>query len=538
MSRSLVAALAGGCLAAFACAPVRKEGHFRIDPKAPYVRADLSEIVATPHEYMESDVVFSAVFNSSSEVIYIPAYTPFTEEKHLAFSVWLEGARFWNAADSVKGMVRTLYMRKDNPNMGKLVRIRQFQPVQVKGMVRSSFNDLPWIEAFDIIPEGSLVCSSEGLRAMLMGMDAAAAGDVETAIAHYRQASNNIASDLAKADMNLSLARALARRRTLPDMERAIGHYRIARSYSPGDSAVQAELDRASAMADMLRRGEPLERLSELPEAPAAPTPAGDSLELIRQLHGVIAKKDEEIANLKRLMAQAGGATSEALAKAEVERETLRRQLSELRAQSADIAGQLDELRSQKADLETKIERFQEEMNKAVQERDEIQEQLKAAVEARAKGQERESMLEQQLAEASEKIMSLERSLTESGDAQKARIIELERHKSSLEARVTALENEKSSLIADLEKARAGGGGDETKLAELHAKVQSLEAARAELDAELQRARAAGGIDEKALRKEIAKEYEEEILDYQKLVNRQRETIKQLEARIKALEQK
>lgn len=558
MLRLWFVALACGCLAAGACAPVRHEGRFRTDPRAPYVRADLSDIVATPHEYRETDVVFSAVFDSSSEVIYIPGYTPFAEEKHVAFSVWIEGTRFWNAADSIKGLVRTLYMRKDNPNLGKLVRIPQFQPVEIKGMVRSSFNDIPWIEAFEVAPMGSLVCNREGLRAMLMGMDAASSGDVEAANAHFRQAAYHIDSPHAKVDTNLSLARALARRRTLPDMERAISHYRSALSYSGGNPAIQIELDGAVRIADMLRRGEPVERPPEAPDQPAVPSPGGDSssLDLVRQLQGMIKKKDEEIADLKRLMSHAAGATSQAIAKSEAERESLSRQVAELRTQAAEIVSQLEEVRTQKANLETEIERFRAELSRTTEERDEVREQLKAASEARIKGQERESMLEQQLAEAAERIASLEKSLAEDSDAQKARVVELERQKAALEAEVLRLRNsaaggeaarrkviELEAKIESLEaaKARAGAESDEAlraRIAELDAKVQALEASRAELTAELQRAKVAGGVDEKALRKEIAKEYEEEILDYQKLVTRQRETIKQLEARIKELEKK
>jgi predicted nucleic acid-binding Zn-ribbon protein len=554
-------------LALSGCAKIEHERNFRVDPRAAYVRAELADIVATAHEYREADVVFTAVFNSSSEVIYVPAYTPFTEEKHVAFSVWVEGTRFWNASDNIQGMVRTLYMRKDNPSMGRLVRIRQFQPVRIKGIVRSNFNDIPWIEAFDITPVGAPVCSTAGLRAMLMGMDAAKADDIEGASSLFRQAGYEIDSPNARTDINLSLARALVKRRTLPDVERAIGHYRTALSSSGGDTMVRLELDRAQMMADMLRRGEPLERIPELPEAPGAARPPRDtsSAELLRTLQGMLAKKDEEIAELKRLMTQAGGATSEALSRSEAERESLGRQIAELRNEAVDAANRLDEARNQMADLETKIERFQAEMNKAVEEREEIQAQLDAAIEARAKGQERESMLEQQIAEANERIAGLERAMAEGGDEQKNRIVELERQKGALEsdiarlkaaaaagtalkskvadleARLEDLEGEKSDLMAELEKARAGAGGDETlkaKVAELDAKVQALEASKAELAQELKRAKAAGGVDEKALRKEIAKEYEEEILDYQKLVNRQRETIKQLEARIKELENK
>jgi len=567
--------------AAAGCQTADTTGDFRVDPRAPFVRANLADIVATPHEYRESDVVFSAIFNNAKEVIFIPAYTPFTEEKYIAFAVWMENVRYWITAENVKGQVRTIYMRKDNPNLSRLLKIKQYQPVIVKGMIKSHFNDTPWIEAFDIRAVGSPVCSSTGLRALLMGLDAAAANDVDKAHSLFRTATSEIDSDSALVDCNLTLARALVKRRTLPDIERSLGYFKTAVSYSNNDGAIRGEWERAQLMAEMLRKGESLDRFPELPEtgATGVAAPTGVSIAALKELQAELENRKAEIERLKQAMADAGAPLRDALARAHDENAQLTAQIEKVRGEAAEAARQIDEVKGEKASLETKIQQFQTEMNSAVEQREQIRQELEVAQAARARAEERQTMLEQQLVDANTKIGDLEKAMSAGGDEAKAKVVELERAKSDLESKLQAAESEKANLQTELDKARAGAGGDEAlkakvaelegkiqtvegektalmaelekakadaggdetlkaKVAELDAKVQDLEAQKTTLQQELDKAKAAGGVDEKALRKEIAKEYEEEIADYQKLLTRQRGMIKELEDKIKQLEEK
>lgn len=109
----------------------------------------IEEIQKSPESYKATRLTFRGQFNRFNDV-YSPFYTIFNSSSYLNFSVWTYSAPLW-----VKEVYKTdfpyLYVdKKDRKLSDQMMKLKQYSRVEFTGEIRSTFNNIPWIQVKSI----------------------------------------------------------------------------------------------------------------------------------------------------------------------------------------------------------------------------------------------------------------------------------------------------------------------------------------------------------------------------------------------------
>jgi len=115
----------------------------------------LSQVRADPEAYKNVKVVFTAQFASLGKIAN-PFFTKFTPTDFANFYAWADEQPIWQEKtySDVFGM---LFLAKTHPKLEQLYTLRLYQRMQVTGVIRNTFQNMPWIEVTDFeLLEGQL----------------------------------------------------------------------------------------------------------------------------------------------------------------------------------------------------------------------------------------------------------------------------------------------------------------------------------------------------------------------------------------------
>jgi len=144
---------------------------FKTDPDRDYKQVDLRDVIAIPTSYKLMDIRFQAVLNRVPTSLYLPLYSTFRQEDYVGFSLWPADARLWEASVRVQS-VPTLFMRKDNPYLQRLLDSERFALLEVKGRVMGDYGQMPWVEVEDVQEVIPVLYSEQSLQDYKAGMEA------------------------------------------------------------------------------------------------------------------------------------------------------------------------------------------------------------------------------------------------------------------------------------------------------------------------------------------------------------------------------
>lgn len=111
------------------------------------VATTLTEMRAEPEAYRNVKVVFTIQFASLGKLSN-PFFTRFTPTDFVNFYGWADEQEIWQqpAYNDLFGM---LFYNKLNPRLQQIYELRTYDRLQITGIVRSVFQDAPWIEVLD-----------------------------------------------------------------------------------------------------------------------------------------------------------------------------------------------------------------------------------------------------------------------------------------------------------------------------------------------------------------------------------------------------
>jgi hypothetical protein len=111
------------------------------------VDTTLSQVRADAEAYKSVQVKFTIQFASLGK-IYNPFFTKFTPSEYSNFYAWPDEQPIWRLKDyhDVFGM---LFLSKSSDKLDQLYKLKAYQRVAVTGIVRNTFQSLPWIEVTD-----------------------------------------------------------------------------------------------------------------------------------------------------------------------------------------------------------------------------------------------------------------------------------------------------------------------------------------------------------------------------------------------------
>ncbi len=213
---------------------------FKRDPGRTYTAVSLEEVWKAPSSYKLMEVSFQAVLNNRDESVFVPSFTSFKPEDYSAFSVWPVSARLWDSDERARSLP-TLYMRKDCPDLQRLVSLDKYAHLWIRGVVMSDFNNLPYFEVryVDIIDPA--MYTDQSLVDMAMAMEASAAKRPAQAIQRFENALKGALGQGARVVAHMRLAAYYEER---GDFENALAHFAAVVLEDHGNSAASAGADR------------------------------------------------------------------------------------------------------------------------------------------------------------------------------------------------------------------------------------------------------------------------------------------------------
>jgi hypothetical protein len=144
---------------------------FKTDPDRDYKHVDLGDVVAHPTAFKLMDISFEGILNRVPEEIYLAYYTTFRQEDFVSFSAWSGEAPLWEISARIHS-VPTLFMRKDNPYIHRVLDANRFALFEIKGRVMGDYEQIPWIEVLDVVEVSPAVYTEQSLKDYKAGMDA------------------------------------------------------------------------------------------------------------------------------------------------------------------------------------------------------------------------------------------------------------------------------------------------------------------------------------------------------------------------------
>lgn len=111
------------------------------------VPTTLTHVRAEPEAFKNVKVQFTLQFASLGRLSN-PFFTKFTPTDFANFYAWADEQPIWqqSAYEDVFGM---LFLSKSHPQLEKLYTLRVYERVKVTGIVRNTFQNVPWIEVSD-----------------------------------------------------------------------------------------------------------------------------------------------------------------------------------------------------------------------------------------------------------------------------------------------------------------------------------------------------------------------------------------------------
>lgn len=230
---------------------------FARDPAKVYHSVDLGKVVKSPATYMLMDVKFWAILNRQDENVFVTMYSTFREEDYIAFSLWPMGARVWEEQERLHS-IPTIYIKKDNPDLQKVVDAPRYSVVQCRGRVMGDFDSgdegwgrLPFVEIhyFDVAmggPEyddGSIKLLAEGLENIALRRPAPA----------KEKLSKAVQGTLGMSARALALAKLGIIYEESGQFDVAVEHYALALDADPENAEAKEGLDRAQKALDRKR---------------------------------------------------------------------------------------------------------------------------------------------------------------------------------------------------------------------------------------------------------------------------------------------
>ncbi len=113
------------------------------------VSIKLTEIARNPHALKGKAVTFSARF-AARGILFKEKDAIFTPENYENFSIWESEPKFWVASE-LKRIYPTLYITKEDKKLSDRLRVlKQFDKIEVTGVVESLYANMPWIRVTDL----------------------------------------------------------------------------------------------------------------------------------------------------------------------------------------------------------------------------------------------------------------------------------------------------------------------------------------------------------------------------------------------------
>lgn len=111
------------------------------------VPTSLAQIRAEPEAFKNVKVQFVVQYASLGKISN-PFFTKFTPTDYANFYAWGDEQAIWrqNAYEDVFGM---LFLSKSHPRLDQLYTLRLYERVKLTGVVRNTFQGMPWIEITD-----------------------------------------------------------------------------------------------------------------------------------------------------------------------------------------------------------------------------------------------------------------------------------------------------------------------------------------------------------------------------------------------------
>lgn len=453
---------------------------FKTDPSKVYAPTTLEKIVANPGEFKNADVEFLALFNRTNEELFAEFYAPFNDQLHLSFSVWPPDARVYQLSGR-KRLVPTLFILKSNPDLIRLTQMPRYTLVKIQGAVRSSFNNLPWIEVYHIgpapktdlpthLPLKQPVYTEESLRALVQGLDACAAGQNGTALKKLEEALTLGLGPEGQFDAHLHMGSIYEKEQ---NWHKAAWHYYHALEVNPNDEGLREAYLRCRKLAEASGKAAEIEH-REPPEQPPQ-----------QQAPQSTEREKELAAQVDRLNAELKAAKDACAAHI--------KELDEARAKVADLENQL---KARSASETEQVKELQKQLEAARAEIEAERKKVKEAEDARAASDKEAADAKTKLAEANQKL----------DEAQLARQ-NAEKKAEEATAALAKVQNELEVAREELKKYAAGTPDAETfakmkeQLAQAETKLKGLEEENARLKSEK--------VEE--VEKRVRGEYEEQI---------------------------
>jgi hypothetical protein len=114
------------------------------------VPTTLSEVRAEPEAFRGVRLEFTIQFGSLGR-IQNPFFTKFTATDFVNFYGWADEQPIWQQ-DRYRDMFGMLFYSKSGKQLDQLYTLRLYERVKVTGIVRNTFQNLPWIEILDFAP--------------------------------------------------------------------------------------------------------------------------------------------------------------------------------------------------------------------------------------------------------------------------------------------------------------------------------------------------------------------------------------------------
>ena len=119
------------------------------------VRTNLAAMRANPTAYQNVKVKFTVQFASLGRISN-PFFTKFTPTDYADFYAWGDEQQIWQEPD-YNDVFGTLFLSKGNSQLEALYGLRLYQRIQCTGVVRNSFQGMPWIEVLSFEDVGGQV---------------------------------------------------------------------------------------------------------------------------------------------------------------------------------------------------------------------------------------------------------------------------------------------------------------------------------------------------------------------------------------------
>lgn len=119
------------------------------------VNTTLSQVRAEPEAYKNVKVTFMVQFASLGRISN-PFFTKFTPTDFANFYAWADEQPIWQEK-SYNDIFGMFFLSKSHPRLEELYEMRVYQRLAVTGVIRNTFQNMPWIEVTDFEPvEGQL----------------------------------------------------------------------------------------------------------------------------------------------------------------------------------------------------------------------------------------------------------------------------------------------------------------------------------------------------------------------------------------------